>query len=155
MKLTIIPSDGAVYKEGVSLSHLTLENIPSNVHALQWNVDQGWVEYKDGTPNKIITQLPDWAVSSVNTYEDTLASITAEKQALNNPPVLSYDKKLFLIKVERDKRLTATDWTQLSDVIAMHNESWLTAWKAYRQALRDLPESITDIDNVVFPLPPT
>lgn len=150
MKLTIIPSDGAVYKEGVSLSHLILNSIPSNVHALQWNLDQGWIEYNDETPNEKITQLPDWAISSVATYETELTAATVEEQ----PAPLSYDQKLFLIKVERDKRLTASDWTQLADVISAHDDSWLSAWQLYRQALRDLPESITDIDNVSFPLPP-
>ena len=154
MQLTIIPSDGAVYKDGVSVSHLTLEGVPSEIHALQWNGVEGWVEFNNGTPNETIENLPEWAVSSVSLYETALATLSVNEQAITQPEVLSYDQKLFLIKVERDKRLSASDWTQLADVVESHDDNWVTAWKIYRQSLRDLPESITDIDSVSFPLPP-
>lgn len=154
MQLTIIPSDGAVYKDGVPLNHLTLVGIPLEVHALQWNGVEGWIEFNNGTPNETIENLPEWALSSVSLYENALATLSVNEQAITQPEVLSYDQKLFLIKVERDKRLSASDWTQLADVISSHDESWLAAWQIYRQSLRDLPETITDINNVSFPLPP-
>ena len=47
MKLTIIKNDGAVYKEGQSYSNLSLPTIPSDVHALQWNNDKGYIEFLD------------------------------------------------------------------------------------------------------------
>lgn len=41
------------------------------------------------------------------------------------------------LRAERDARLAACDWTQLPDVSAEIRESW----RAYRQALRDMPET--------------
>ncbi|CAB4121913.1 Phage tail assembly chaperone protein [uncultured Caudovirales phage] len=72
-------------------------------------------------------------------------------------PLLSqYEQKLAVIIAERNLRLSASDWTQLADVIASHDSAWLNAWNVYRQALRDLPASITEanIDTISFPIPP-
>ena len=72
-------------------------------------------------------------------------------------PVLSdltYQEKLNIVIEQRDLRLQASDWTQLSDVVTSHDEAWNKAWIDYRQALRDLPNNITDIDNVLYPIPP-
>ena len=69
MKLTIIREDGAVYKDGISYLRLDLTAVPSDIHALQWIDVEGWIEFKDGTPNEIITALPDWALSAEAAWE--------------------------------------------------------------------------------------
>jgi hypothetical protein len=50
MRLTIIPSDKAVYKDGLCYSNLDLSTcgIPDDIHALQWNEISGWLEFNDG-----------------------------------------------------------------------------------------------------------
>ncbi len=53
------------------------------------------------------------------------------------------------LRAERDARLAACDWTQLRDAPVD-----ATAWAAYRQALRDLPELTADPANPVWPEPP-
>lgn len=67
-----------------------------------------------------------------------------------------YDQKLAVIIAERNVRLAASDWTQTADVIASHDAAWLSSWNTYRQALRDLPATITEanIDSVTYPIPP-
>lgn len=50
---------------------------------------------------------------------------------------------------ERNARLSASDWTQVPDAPVDR-----TAWAAYRQALRDLPDNTTDPRNPVWPVPP-
>lgn len=53
------------------------------------------------------------------------------------------------VRAERDRRLAATDWTQLPDApLAAASRK---AWAAYRQALRDIPHSIDDPADVVWP----
>ena len=67
-----------------------------------------------------------------------------------------------LLRIERDKRLTACDW-----VVAKHTEHGKMVpedWKIYRQALRDLPsisyrpelDEFGDLkmDSVAWPTPP-
>ena len=63
---------------------------------------------------------------------------------------------MFELKRMREAMLTGTDWTQIPD--SPLNDSQKSAWAIYRQQLRDLPEQYeneTDINNVVFPAPPT
>ena len=63
-----------------------------------------------------------------------------------------------LLRVERNARLAATDWRASSDL------TLATAWKTYRQALRDLPASASpklnangnlDMSSVTFPTEPS
>jgi hypothetical protein len=76
-----------------------------------------------------------------------------EKPVETPPPSLA--SKIGAIVTERDNRLAGTDWTQLEDVIAIKGEAWSKEWREYRQLLRDMTESIDDIDAVSFPIPPS
>lgn len=61
------------------------------------------------------------------------------------------DIALAKIRAERNRLLSASDWTQLGDVPAATKKSWAT----YRKALRELPETITDPSAPVqWPQPP-
>ena len=86
MKLTIIREDGAVYQDGISHSGLDLSFIPSNVHALQWNTDNGWIEYcEDVNGNKPsndkIDILPEWANIAINCWITTNSEIPSSNTA--------------------------------------------------------------------------
>ena len=52
----------------------------------------------------------------------------------------------------RNQLLYQSDWTQLIDVPLTIEEK--ATWATYRQALRDVPQNITDIDNISWPVPP-
>jgi hypothetical protein len=78
MKLTIIPSDGAVYEDGLAYSNLVWEGTPPNVHALQWQDVVGWIEYID-QPNENITVLPEWA-------DNAMAAWTVANTPVPPPP---------------------------------------------------------------------
>ena len=63
-----------------------------------------------------------------------------------------------LLREERDSRLIACDWRASSDLTLS------TAWKTYRQSLRDLPASASpkldsdgnlDMSSVTFPTKPS
>jgi hypothetical protein len=62
MKLSIIKDDNAVYKNGLNYFNLDLSQIPSDVHALQWDTDKGHIEFKNCyKTNEEIIELPSWA----------------------------------------------------------------------------------------------
>ena len=63
-------------------------------------------------------------------------------------PNATDEQKRQQVRNWRNARLAQTDWTQVAD--APVNAS---AWATYRQALRDLPDTI-DIDNPVLPEAP-
>lgn len=57
------------------------------------------------------------------------------------------------LRAERNRRLAACDWTQLTD--AHMSQDRKDAWATYRQALRDLPDELTDPTQVTWPSDPT
>ena len=58
--------------------------------------------------------------------------------------------KLDEVRAERNRKLAETDWTQSRDV-TLSNDS---AWATYRQALRDITDSATSLDDVTWPTKP-
>ena len=54
-----------------------------------------------------------------------------------------------MVRAERDRRLQASDWTQLPDVPLATKE----AWAVYRQALRDITLQ-PDPFNITWPVAP-
>lgn len=56
------------------------------------------------------------------------------------------------LREERNRLLAETDW-----LITMHKEKGTnipTAWKTYRQALRDITDDYTSLNDVVWPEKP-
>ena len=85
MKLTIIKDDGAVYKDGLSYSNLSLPTLPPDVHALQWNNDKGHIEFVDNVkPNETITELPSWANDALTAWQQ---AYDAEQAAISDAKV--------------------------------------------------------------------
>ena len=63
-------------------------------------------------------------------------------------PDATDDQKLEQVRLWRNAQLARTDWTQVADAPVD-----AAAWATYRQALRDLPDTI-DIANPVLPEAP-
>ena len=80
---------------------------------------------------------------------------------------LSNSEPMKLLREERNKRLSETDWTQLPDTLINTAVDYIPleqAWKDYRQELRDLPsksnpklDSFGELDRttVTWPTPPS
>ena len=73
MRLTIIPLDNLVIKDGEGYNVDNLDYLDSNINAIQWYEDKGEVEYLDGTENLEITDitpynqcLTDWNTARKN-----------------------------------------------------------------------------------------
>lgn len=50
------------------------------------------------------------------------------------------------VRLERDRLLAASDWTQVADAPVDQQ-----AWAVYRQALRDMPQDFATPNDVVWP----
>jgi hypothetical protein len=68
------------------------------------------------------------------------------------PPGPTDEEKLAKLRTERDRKLSVCDFTQLSD--APFDSAGKAEWAAYRQTLRDLPETVADLDNIEWPVVP-
>ena len=76
---------------------------------------------------------------------------TDELKALYAKDAADLPKQLWeVLRRERNRRLTETDWMLLSDTTEMSD-----AWKTYRQALRDLPANTSDPENFTWPTKPS
>jgi hypothetical protein len=69
-------------------------------------------------------------------------------QFVSDYPDATDEQKMEQVRNWRNAQLAATDWTQVADAPVD-----AAAWATYRQALRDLPDTI-DIDNPVLPEAP-
>tara|TARA_R100001086_G_scaffold31987_1_gene14526 strand:- start:4 stop:369 length:366 start_codon:yes stop_codon:yes gene_type:complete len=92
-----------------------------------------------------------WLDSSTKPTE---SEIDAEVTRLTNA------EGMRLLRLERNSRLAACDWTQSRDLTLSNDADW----KTYRQALRDLPSSASpkvdsdgnlDMSSVTFPTEPS
>ena len=102
-------------------------------------------------------RITDEDYSSINWMDSSnplpsLDAINAKIIELDNA------EPMRLLRLERNKRLALTDWRAVSDLTLS------TAWKTYRQALRDLPASASpkldadgylDMSSVTFPTEPS
>jgi hypothetical protein len=61
---------------------------------------------------------------------------------------LTAAEPLKALRAERDSKLAETDWTALSDV------TQTAEMATYRQALRDITNTYTSLDDVVWPVKP-
>jgi len=82
-RVTIIPVDGAVYKDNINYIDLDLSScgIPADVHALQWDGTAGHIEFTDTRENEEITVLPDWANACVAKWDEAKAAQEAAEAA--------------------------------------------------------------------------
>lgn len=64
-------------------------------------------------------------------------------------PTIQTDRKWEAVRAERDRLLTGTDWTQMGDTPLTGSDR--EGWAVYRQALRDVPQTQPDPDDIVWP----
>lgn len=90
---------------------------------------------------------------NLKTGEVTITELTAEEIAERETYERDVIPNILLerLRLERNKRLAETDWTQSRDVTLPNDSEWAT----YRQALRDLPENTIDPANPVWPTKPS
>lgn len=64
--------------------------------------------------------------------------------------VVTDEENLIMLRARRNEMLAETDWTQNRDVTLSNDADW----KTYRQALRDITDSATSLDDVSWPEKP-
>jgi len=81
------------------------------------------------------------------TFTPDLVAYEAEQAARR-------DAQWTFLRRERDNKLKASDWI-VAVPDAPFTDAQKTAWIEYRQALRDIPSTLSDPENVVWPAPPS
>ncbi len=120
---------------------------------------------------EILKPGAQWVIQAASADDVTYASLDWKDESQTKPTETELNNKLSelnnaeplrLLRVERDKRLTESDW-----VVTKATETGGTVsddWKTYRQALRDLPASASpkldslyelDLTSVTWPTKPS
>ena len=102
-------------------------------HKGRWN-------YDGDTPEEIYETLNFYGNTEKPPKDEFIARLEAEHQKLT----------LIDLRKKRNVKLAECDWTQSRDVVLSNDDEW----KTYRQALRDLPTSFVDGQEVIFPNDP-
>lgn len=110
----------------MSYQHIAISKLYPNV-AIVTEDEFGNLDIRDAEGNEV-------SVDEVAVAEKT-AEITAER-------------KLYWLRVERDKLLKETDYMGLSD------RTMTEAQSVYRQALRDITNTYSSLDDVIWPEKP-
>ncbi len=91
----------------------------------------GWNRAVPIVREEFTTYETEWVLDDDLIYQETITSAVVDEE-----PLTAYEASEAC--AERDRRLTASDWTQLAD--APLDDTALVLWQSYRQALRDVPQ---------------
>lgn len=126
-RLSIIPSDTAVYVDGIGYTGFDLSAVPSDVHALQWDGLGGWIERR-GQPDELINVLPDWAVQAEYAW-------TVHHNGVMNPPIPPITVNDFVMAIRTHFSSVAQEKQFDGEVsIATYVTSLNPQWKAEADA---------------------
>ena len=105
-----------------------------------------WQEHNRDEVKLVMTE-PTINGNSVVMFQ--LVPLTEEEKAQRIQEKL--DTQWSVIKEQRSRLLSSSDWTQLPDSPLSLEKK--TEWAVYRQALRDIT-TLSDINNIVWPTQP-
>ena len=152
MKLIFIVSEKFIRLDDESFLNIKedLSWVPSNVHAVIWNDDAGYIEYKNA---------PKETIEELGIYEQALEIFDTEKQRRDREQLAEEELREASrdywkeFRNKRDFLLSQSDWTQGND--SPLNLQQKQEWVVYRQVLRDLPENTNDPKNPEWPSLPS
>jgi hypothetical protein len=124
--LTIVKDDKfvAVDGEGLFLDEVVLE---ANVHAIQFDGANGYIEYNDDTPNKAITSISDYSTITDNHSVKKAANDKADSDAATAQATL---EATYSWKREQE-------YPTIEECVHAILDDDLTALQVKRQAVKD------------------
>ena len=103
------------------------------------NIQTGKIKYFDSNNSEIEKSLAEAEI-----YEKQQVAIIERAS-----PAYIAQEKWNEIRSKRNGFLLSSDWTQLSD-----SPVDLSAWATYRQELRDIPQTFSTPESVIWPSKP-
>ena len=138
--VTVIPEDELIAVDGTAY---TFKWAPvaghEAMHALQWHGGKGAIEGKDGTRTEIGSGDYDAKVGPYVQFWETRDKAVKTEEAARKEAYLSPEETGKRVRAMRSMRLAATDYLLQPDYPEL-TEASMAAVRAYRKALRDLPE---------------
>jgi len=136
MRVTIVREDNFICIDGVK-KNVDLSFLSSDIHAIQYNNGIGFIESltpDEGGEIKKETEIPEWSkIQEVFKSAEEIDPPT-ENALPNNEELME------LLRAERDFKLQQSDVLILKSFEA--GETVSPAIKAYREALREIPNKV-------------
>ena len=156
--ITVVPSDKLITVDGVAL-HFEFP-ADQSLHALQWHDGSGHMEVV-GQGNVVLSEndYVKKVAPFVTLWEVEKARLTAEAEEAEAARLAEYNSegaKAGRIREERDRRIAEADYLLAADYPISAEKLELV--KAYRQALRDIPQHegfpwSGEVDDLAIPWP--
>ena len=151
MNLSIFTDNDVVTVDGYQLVFdLSKFDLPEKLWAVFWDGQSGHIEYTDDRPHEDITD--------VTLFQAVVDEHARLKDGIEHPPPLPESERLARLLEERDDYLAASDWliVRHKDQIEQGYPASLSdddyqAIQDWRQALRDLPETVNTPDEWEWP----
>jgi hypothetical protein len=130
-----------------SVSNVVVYGQNNNLHFSVSNVVESVFVYGQKVPDThTLVDLPEEFNDAPETADITREQNGTYTFTLNNETVKARNRMLLADMItERNKQLTASDWTQMPDSPITDEQKQL--WQTYRQALRDFPNTYTGSPN--------
>jgi hypothetical protein len=126
-----------------------LSNLSINTYYQSNEVNYGMFGGENGNPQASVhLPVPEgltWDVVKGVAAEDGTVTLQTDPAKVAAKEAQAWTQ----LRTERNARLAACDWTQLQDAHLSAEKK--SAWADYRQALRDLPDEVQDLDAVEWP----
>ena len=139
--VSVVPSDKLIIVDGEAIVFDAPFAAPANLHALQWNGQQGHIEWTDdynwplepeAYEEEVAPYVALWQAEKAR-REKVAAEAEAARLAEFNSDAARFER----LRAERDSRIAATDYLIMPDYPLAEDSR--AAVQSYRQALRDLP----------------
>ena len=156
--VTVVPSDRLIIVDGIPLQFGF--TAPANLHAVQWHGGRGEMEWTDDINHPLTpADYAEDVAPFVALWEAEKARLDEEAAAAEAARLVRYsseEAKAERIREERDRRIAETDYLVATDYPLAADK--MKSLKAYRQALRDLPQQegfpwSEEVDDPTIPWP--
>lgn len=155
-RLMIIKDDNKVRIDDLVFFNIDCSGLPENFNILYWYPEEGKGEISwKGNPRPPNTEIYD--LTEYQPYIDAFYAKKKEQDDMIAAEKIAIESGVYAWAEIRDKRnylLMTTDNLALSDRWPTFSPEKQKEIADYRQALRDLPGTITDPFNVTWPTPP-
>jgi hypothetical protein len=152
-KFALVQNNEVIQVGGLPTNWKNISNFYLMENDLEFLQDNSWLPVETITENKSVYVSTEYIIEEkkvkevVTTREKTLEEIDIENK-------LTLDAKMHSLRFLRDKLLKESDIFIVADKWEKMDPVEKEKWSNYRQQLRDIPQNISNPDEVVWPIIP-
>lgn len=147
MNITIIKPDRMCIIDGVA-HIIDMDELPSNIHAIQWDGSSGWVEYNNGAANEEITAIDQYQVI-LDRHAEAVIAASDPYYYLDNDASLSLAQQLKHDELRSSLAVAESQPVTVGDYIVFGGKESMISLDGQKRLVRDyisvFDNSVTDV----------